>query len=68
MNCAGVFFYKPIAATEEEEFDLVFNSNLKGALFAAAEAAKVIKENGRIINISTSIISYIFPLAISALH
>ncbi|MGQ0810921.1 MAG: SDR family NAD(P)-dependent oxidoreductase, partial [Nitrospiraceae bacterium] len=53
VNNAGMFMYKPLVETTEEEFDRMFALNTKGPYFALQEAAKVIKEGGRIVNIST---------------
>src|SRR5437899_12771533 len=48
-----MFKYKPLVETTEEEFDRMFTLNAKGPYFALQEAAKVIEEGGRIVNIST---------------
>jgi len=53
VNNAGMFMFKPLAETTEEEFDRMFSLNTKGPYFALQEAAKVIKDGGRIVNIST---------------
>lgn len=53
VNSAGMFMYKPLVETTEEEFDRMFALNAKGPYFALQEAAKVIEEGGRIVNIST---------------
>ena len=53
VNNAGMFLYKPLVETTEEEFDNMFALNAKGPYFAMQEAAKVIHEGGRIVNIST---------------
>jgi 3-oxoacyl-[acyl-carrier protein] reductase len=53
VNNAGMFMFKQLAETTEEEFDRMFALNTKGPYFALQEAAKVIQEGGRIVNIST---------------
>jgi 3-oxoacyl-[acyl-carrier protein] reductase len=53
VNNAGEFLAKPLVETTEEEFDRLFALNAKGPYFAMQEAAKVISDGGRIINIST---------------
>ncbi len=53
VNNAGMFIPKALAETTEEEFDRIFTLNAKGPYFAMQEAAKVIREGGRIVNIST---------------
>jgi 3-oxoacyl-[acyl-carrier protein] reductase len=53
VNNAGMFMFKPLIEMTEEEFDRMFALNTKGPYFALKEAAKVITEGGRIVNIST---------------
>jgi len=53
VNNAGMFMYKPLVETTEEEFDRMFALNTKGPYFALQEAAKIIQKGGRIVNIST---------------
>jgi 3-oxoacyl-[acyl-carrier protein] reductase len=53
VNNAGIFMYKPLVETTEEEYDRMFSLNAKGPYFALQEAAKVMREGGRIVNIST---------------
>jgi len=53
VNNAGMFIYKPLVEMTEEEFDSLFALNAKGPYFALQEAAKVIEEGGRMVNIST---------------
>jgi 3-oxoacyl-[acyl-carrier protein] reductase len=53
VNNAGMFMFKPLADTTEDEFDRMFALNTKGPYFALQEAAKVIQDGGRIVNIST---------------
>lgn len=53
VNNAGMATFKPLVETTEQEFDQIFDLNAKGPYFAMQEAAKVIEEGGRIVNIST---------------
>jgi 3-oxoacyl-[acyl-carrier protein] reductase len=53
VNNAATFVFHPLAETREEEFDRVFALNARGAFFAMQEAARVMPDRGRIINIST---------------
>jgi 3-oxoacyl-[acyl-carrier protein] reductase len=53
INNAGIFISKALAETTEKEFDQIFALNAKGPYFAMQEAARVIREGGRIVNIST---------------
>ncbi|MEP6958256.1 MAG: SDR family oxidoreductase [Nitrospirota bacterium] len=44
---------KPLLDTTEADFDQIFALNAKGPYFAMQEAGRVIKEGGRIVNVST---------------
>jgi 3-oxoacyl-[acyl-carrier protein] reductase len=61
VNNAGKFMPKPLDETTEEEFDSVIALNSKGPYFAMQEAAKVLKDGGRIVNISTGGTHLHFP-------
>lgn len=61
VNNAGKFMPKPLDETTEEEFDGVIALNAKGPYFAMQEAAKVLKDGGRIVNISTGGTHLHFP-------
>lgn len=53
VNNAGRFLPKAFTDTTEEDFDAVMALHAKGPYFAMQEAAKVLKDGGRIVNIST---------------
>ncbi len=53
VNNAGMVLFKSLDETTEQEFDQVLNLNTKGPYFAMQEAAKVMNDGGRIVNIST---------------
>ncbi|MGO4497339.1 SDR family oxidoreductase [Paenibacillus sp. 2RAB27] len=61
VNNAGIMITKPILSITEEDFDRQFNINVKGTFFAIQQAALHMKENGRIINFSTSVNGQMFP-------
>lgn len=61
VNNAGKFMPKPLDETTEEDFDSVIALNAKGPYFAMQEAAKVLKDGGRIVNISTGGTRLHFP-------
>ncbi len=50
---AAVAVIKPIVASTEEEFDFVFGANTKGTFFTLQEAARQVRDGGRIIVVST---------------
>jgi len=53
VNNAGMAILKPLVETTEQEFDQIFALNARGPYFAMQEAAKVIADGGRIVNISS---------------
>ena len=61
INNAGKLMSKPLVETTEEEFDSVVALNAKGPYFAMQEAARVLKDGGRIVNISTGGTRLAFP-------
>ena len=61
VNNAGKFMPKPLEQTTEEDFESVIALNAKGPYFAMQEAARVLKDGGRIVNISTCGTRLSFP-------
>ncbi|MCP9440787.1 MAG: glucose 1-dehydrogenase [Nitrospira sp.] len=61
VNNAGRFMPKPMAETTEDDFDLLMALHAKGPYFAMQEAAQVLKDGGRIVNISTCATRMSFP-------
>ncbi len=61
VNNAGKFMPKPLLDTTEADFDQLIALNAKGPYFAMQEAARVIKEGGRIVNVSTDGTHLSFP-------
>ena len=53
VNNAARFVYKPVIDFTAEDYDTVFSLNVKGNLVSMQEAAKVLPDGGRIINISS---------------
>jgi 3-oxoacyl-[acyl-carrier protein] reductase len=54
VNNAGRALRKPLAEFTDDEFRSVFETNISGTFFILREAAKRLRNNGRIINISAS--------------
>jgi 3-oxoacyl-[acyl-carrier protein] reductase len=54
VNNAGTGVLAAIADVTEEEYDKVFNLNVRGVLFALQEAARRMNDGGRIVNISST--------------
>ena len=61
VNNAGRFMPKPLLETTEADFDQVIALNAKGPYFAMQEAANLLKEGGRVVNISTDRTHLSFP-------
>lgn len=61
VNNAGKFMPKPLMDTTEEEFDHIVALHAKGLYFAMQEAAKVLEDGGRIVNISSDGTHLSFP-------
>lgn len=58
VNNAGIYPFVSFAEMKEEDWDKVIDVNLKGVFLCSQEAAKMIPEGGRIVNIS-SIASFV---------
>ncbi len=56
INSAGYIRKCPFVEITEEEFDRSFGINAKAVFFSMQEAAKRLSDNGRIINIGTSLL------------
>jgi 3-oxoacyl-[acyl-carrier protein] reductase len=50
---AGVVLEKLLAESSEEDYDYVFNINTKGIFFTLREAARRVRDGGRIVAVST---------------
>jgi 3-oxoacyl-[acyl-carrier protein] reductase len=61
VNNAGRFLSRPLLETTEADFDQIIALNAKGPYFTMQEVANVLKEGGRIVNISTDGTHLSFP-------
>ena len=61
VHSAGVFQPKAFTEVTEEEFDAAFALQAKGTFFVLQEAARRIRDGGRIINISSGGTAMVFP-------
>jgi NAD(P)-dependent dehydrogenase (short-subunit alcohol dehydrogenase family) len=57
INNAGMIIKKPMIDVTEEEYDAIFAINAKAAFFVMQEAARRIADNGRIINVGTTLLA-----------
>jgi 3-oxoacyl-[acyl-carrier protein] reductase len=61
VNNAGIMSLAPIAETDDASFDRLMNVNLKGTFNTLREGAARIREGGRIINFSSSVVGLLQP-------
>lgn len=61
VNSAGVMKLAPIAEFDDQTFDQIIAINVKGAFNVSREAARRVRDGGRIINLSTSVIGVRLP-------
>lgn len=61
INNAGVMLTKPIKDTTDEDFNRLFDINVKGTFNTLREAATKLADNGSIINFSTSVNRIMLP-------
>ena len=61
VNNAGTILYKKVEEVTEEEFDNIFDCNVKGLFFACQQAARKLADGGKIINISSSVTRLMMP-------
>ncbi len=61
INNAGQIVKKPLAEVTEEEYDRLANINSKGTFFCMREASRQLSDNGRVINIGTSLFTAVTP-------
>ena len=61
INNAGMIVKKPVAEITDEEFDRIFAINAKAPFILMREAARRMRDGGRIVNVGTSILACSFP-------
>jgi 3-oxoacyl-[acyl-carrier protein] reductase len=61
VNNAGINIYKLVKDTTEEDFDRIFQINVKGVFLGLREAATRLHDNGRVINFSSSVTRLMLP-------
>jgi len=62
VNNAGTMTLSTIADTDDASFDRVIDVNLKGTFNTLREAAKSLRNGGRIVNFSTSVVGLYQPM------
>lgn len=61
VNNAGIGINKPFAETTEEEFDQLMNIQVKGVFFLTQKLLPLIKDGGRIVNLSSGLARFVLP-------
>jgi 3-oxoacyl-[acyl-carrier protein] reductase len=61
INNAAVSVMKPVADVTENEYDFIFNTNVKAVFFGCQLAAKMMSNNGRIVNLSSATTGLMLP-------
>jgi 3-oxoacyl-[acyl-carrier protein] reductase len=59
---AGVLISKPFAQTTEADFDSVFDTNVKGVFFQIQQALPRLRDNGRIVTLSSALSRFANPM------
>ena len=55
VNNAGWAEFRVLDEVDEDNFDAIFDLNVRGLFFATQAAAKIMNDNGRVVNISSGI-------------
>ncbi|MCP5242918.1 MAG: SDR family oxidoreductase [Burkholderiales bacterium] len=61
VNNAGMLIFKQIAEFTDEEFDRMIDINLKSVFYTLREASVRLADNGRIVNISSTVTRLMLP-------
>ncbi|MGN6227350.1 MAG: SDR family oxidoreductase [Dyella sp.] len=61
LNNAGVLQQAPLVDVDDAQFDRIIAINLKGSFNAMREAGRRLREDGRIINFSSSLVGTLLP-------
>jgi NAD(P)-dependent dehydrogenase (short-subunit alcohol dehydrogenase family) len=61
INNAGIGIHANFAETTEEQFDLLMNVHLRGVFFLTLHLLPLIKDGGRIVNISSGLARFALP-------
>lgn len=61
INNAGTSLAAPFAETTEAQFDEMLNIHLKGVYFLTQQALPLLRDGGRIVNMSSGVTRYSFP-------
>jgi len=61
VNNAGIGLHTPIGGTSEDQFDLLMKIHLKGPYFLTQKLLPLMKDGGRIVNVSSGLTRFALP-------
>ena len=61
VNNAGIAIYKKFADFSEEDIDTIFAVNIKGVFYCCCKAARLMEDNGNIINLGSTVTRIMLP-------
>lgn len=61
VNNAGIGIHATIEQTTEQQFDTLFNIHLKGVFFLTQQLLPLIRDGGRILNLSSGLTRFALP-------
>jgi NAD(P)-dependent dehydrogenase (short-subunit alcohol dehydrogenase family) len=61
VNNAGTALHKPFDQTTEQELDQVYNIHFKGVFFLTQKLLPLLRDGGRIVNISSGLARFSYP-------
>ena len=61
VNNAGTSHHVPIEQTTEEELDSLYNVHFKGVFFLTQKLLPLLKDGGRIVNVSSGLTRFAIP-------
>lgn len=61
VNNAGIGIHATFAETTEEQFDRLFDTHVKGVFFLTQKLLPLIKDGGRIVNLSSGLARFTYP-------
>ena len=61
LNNAGVWHTASVADTTVEDLDRLYEVNIRGLFLVAQKVSPLIRDHGRIVNVSSGLVRFVFP-------
>ncbi|UJP05284.1 MAG: SDR family oxidoreductase [Nitrosomonas sp.] len=61
VNNAGILLFKEISSIQDDEFDRLVDTNVKGVFYALREAARRLSDHGRVVTLSSTVTRLMLP-------